>query len=679
MHESLLLEIETSILALLLVACFAAIALQRFKFPYTVGLVIVGYALGWLADHVAALESLKALELSNEVILFIFVPPLIFESALSLNSRLLLNNIVPILTLAAPGLLISTAIVGFALSWGTPLTLAQALLFGSLISATDPVAVIALFKELGAPKRLNVLVEGESLFNDATAIVTFNIILGVVALGTGFGLPELNQGLLNFFISFGGGIAAGAVIGLIARYPLALTREQPLLLATITSVLAYATFLIGEELLHVSGVIALVTAGIILGWYTSNRLQPEARDFLHEFWEYTAFLANSLIFLLVGLTAHSFQVLSFLGTSQPSLLGSFALTIGAVLIARAVVIFGIIPVLNLLMPDNLIERRYQIVSFWGGLRGAVALALALSLAPTFPNRELIIVLTLGVALFTLLVPGTTISWLMRSLKLDQPPVLMTIQQTMAQLIAKRELLDRVKTVDDLISPEVWQQFAEQQQAQIGATQQTLQQLRDQLERQSERTQTAVWMLAFEIERKFYHGLFDQGFISGAVLSQLNLRVNSLQESVHAEQFPPEPKRMRLPLELRWNRWRINWFGKFAPQSKWVQQWQTQQIIGQYAYSTSAELACRRTPERLTSFLEKSGLDVATLPNVQACLNYYIAEQTRIQAEIDALGQQAGSTTTDFQRQVMDRIASLSTQATLARLSEEGILNPGAIV
>ena len=204
MPHNLLLNTEIDILVLLLVACLAAIAFKKINFPYTVGLVIVGLVLSFLARNIEALEVVNTFRLSEEIILFIFVPPLIFESALNMDSRLLLRNLSPVLVLAAPGLLISTAIVGFTLAWLTPLTLGQALLFGSLISATDPVAVIALFKELGAPKQLAILVEGESLFNDATAIVTFNIILGIIAAGV-IGTDALQQGASDFLVAFLGG------------------------------------------------------------------------------------------------------------------------------------------------------------------------------------------------------------------------------------------------------------------------------------------------------------------------------------------------------------------------------------------------------------------------------------------------------------------------------------------
>ena len=435
-----LLTTEIDILILLLVACFAAIALQRLQFPYTIGLVIVGLILGWLSLHVEALEIFQTLSLSHDLILFVLVPPLIFESALNLDGRLLIRNLSPIFLLAAPGLLLSTAIVGGILSWGTPLTLSQALLFGALISATDPVAVIALFKELGAPKKLTVLVEGESLFNDATAIVVFNIILASLVTGESVGQPILTQGIAQFLRSLMGG-----TVGYCARSLMTLVKDNALVLFTITMVLTYGVFLLAEETVEVSGVIAVVSAGLTAGWYKSNRLPPESQASVGEFWEYLAFLANSLIFLLVGLTISQSPLFGQVSQTV-SLLSTFGLTIVAILLARGVVVFGLIPLLNLtssLIGADPIDRRYQAVSFWGGLRGAVCLALALSLEAEFPNRDLIVALTLGVVLFTLLVPGTTVGRLLRALKLDRAARGDQRGQGFAKVAAERAALRQI--------------------------------------------------------------------------------------------------------------------------------------------------------------------------------------------------------------------------------------------
>ena len=363
-----LVATQINLLVLLAVACLAAIARKWLRFPYSVVLVLIGVASGWLGQTGADREFLQPLILSHDLILFVFVPPLIFESALNLDSRLLFRNLLPILTLAGPGLLLSTAIVGGILSWGTPLELPQALLFGSLISATDPVAVIALFKELGAPQRLGVLIEGESLFNDATAIVAFNIILAAISTGQGFGSAILQQGGINFVISFIGGIVVGFIIGRAIQPLLSLSRHNPLVLFTLTAVIAYATFLVAEAGLHVSGVLAVVSAGMTLGRYKTDQLKTEARHALGEFWEYVAFLANSLIFLLMGITVAGLGVFQILG-QQPSLWGAMGLTLVTILLARGVAVFGLMALVNRCLPHSAVSISYQLMSFWGACAG----------------------------------------------------------------------------------------------------------------------------------------------------------------------------------------------------------------------------------------------------------------------------------------------------------------------
>ena len=239
MPEEGVVTTVVGIIGLLLIAAATAIGLKRARLPYTVGLVLVGLVLGGVAHRTPLLEPFQQLTLSPELILFVFLPTLIFESAFNLDFRLLSRNLAPVLTLAAPGLLISTAIVGGMVSWLTPLDLGPALLFGALISATDPVAVIALFKEVGAPKRLAILVEGESLFNDATAIVLFGIIFGVLQGGT-LDAATVGDGVLEFAFVFLGGLVVGAAIGYIMIRSIALAEDEPLVEVALSTVVAYA-------------------------------------------------------------------------------------------------------------------------------------------------------------------------------------------------------------------------------------------------------------------------------------------------------------------------------------------------------------------------------------------------------------------------------------------------------
>ncbi len=356
MHETTVVTTVIVVIGLLLVASAASIGLKRTRMPYTVGLVLLGLVLGWLAERVDALEPLGEAALSPDMILFVFLPTLIFESAFNLNARLLSQNMAPVLTLAIPGLLLSTAIVGGLLTLVTPLSLGSAMLFGALISATDPVAVIALFKDVGAPKRLTILVEGESLFNDATAIVLFRIILVVLAAGT-LTAGTLGRGVLEFLVVFLGGLAVGGIIGYLMIRTIALAEDTPVVEVTLSTVVAYAAFIVADHYLHVSGVMATVGAGLVVGTLGSTRFTPEIREYLHQFWEYAAFVANSLIFLLVGLTVKLSGLLEYFGPIGWAIL--------AVIVARAVTVYGLMPVVNRLPRAEPVDRRNQTVMFWG--------------------------------------------------------------------------------------------------------------------------------------------------------------------------------------------------------------------------------------------------------------------------------------------------------------------------
>ncbi len=414
MHESAILHLILVVAGLLFVAAVAAILVRKLRFPYTIGLLIVGILIGYLSHRVEFLAPMQEVQLSPDIILFLILPTLLFEASINIESKTLRRNLVPILIMATLGLLISMTIVGIGISAATPLTLGAALLFGALISATDPVAVIALFKELGVPKQLSTLVDGESLFNDATAIVVFHILLGLVGAGTAFSASIAIDGLLQFLVVFFGGLLVGLVVGAIMLWIISLGRQDHMVQATLTSVLAYLAFIIAEHYLHVSGVMAVVAAGILGSWVAMKVFDEDMRRYLTEFWEYMAFVANSLIFLLMGLSEyHLFEDLGRYGDHLGYILVGFALT----LIARLVVVYALTPVTNALAPNARVDSADKAVVFWGGLRGAVPLALVLGLPADFEHRVLLIDLTLGAVLMSLLIQGTTVGPLLKKLKI----------------------------------------------------------------------------------------------------------------------------------------------------------------------------------------------------------------------------------------------------------------------
>src|ERR1039457_80816 len=255
-------EVVTGVFVLLLIACAVYAITKRVRLPFPVALVRAGVGLASLAaarPHL--LPGIESIRISPDLILFVFLPTLVFESAFNLDARQLQRNLVAVMMLAVPGLLVSTAVIGLIVCLATPVPLTAALLLGAILSATDPVAVVALFKRLGAPQRLTILVEGESLFNDATSLVLARILLGVVLVGSVSG-STMATGVLDFAVVFVGGLVVGWLCGLVTGYLLGKVESNALIEITLTTALAYTSYLIAEEAFHVSGVMATIAAGI---------------------------------------------------------------------------------------------------------------------------------------------------------------------------------------------------------------------------------------------------------------------------------------------------------------------------------------------------------------------------------------------------------------------------------
>jgi len=370
--------------------------------PYTLLLVIVGLGL--------AVLDVRLVDLSPGLILSIFLPPLLFEAAWNLKWEELRAYLVPISLYAVLGVVISIGGVALGLNLFTGVSLATALLVGASLSATDPVSVIALFRELGAGKRLTTLMEGESLFNDGMAVVAFGFL---VALEAGTVEPTLQALLINFVQVVGVGLAVGGLLGFGISY-LTQRFDLPLVEQSLTLVAAYAAYLISEDF-GGSGVIAVVITALILGNFGSRiGMNPRTRVIVTEFWEFLAFFVNSIVFLLIG-TQVRFDAL--------------------------------LENLDLITPVD-VPFAEQIVLWWGGLRGSVGIALALSVSTAMPERQLVISTIFGVVLFTLLVQGLTIKPLMEKLNLlgDQS-VRQQYTESMARLAALQQVLQHLGTVE----------------------------------------------------------------------------------------------------------------------------------------------------------------------------------------------------------------------------------------
>jgi CPA1 family monovalent cation:H+ antiporter len=389
---------ETLFLILFTIATAVALAARWLKIPYTVALVVSGLALGM--THV-----IETPHLTRQLLYSLILPGLLFEASFHLDLQDLWKNRLAVPMLAVPGVLASILLTAFILTLFSsvlPLlhdfTLPQGLVFGAVIAATDPIAVVAVFRSLGAPKRLRVLVEGESLLNDGTALVLYGLVLTFVS-GTHVAASSL---VVEFFKVVGTGVMAGIAAGTLVSKIIGAV-DDPMIEITLTTIAAYGSFVAGDAI-GGSGVIATVTAGMLCGNYgVRKRMSPSTRIATETFWEYVAFALNSVVFLLIGFELRASDLIA---SWQPILAAYLAVTVGRSLIIGAVT--GILQKTRERIPWN-----WAPVLTWSGLRGALSMVLALSLAPEFPQRHLIVTMTFGVVLLTILIQGTTMKPLLK--------------------------------------------------------------------------------------------------------------------------------------------------------------------------------------------------------------------------------------------------------------------------
>ncbi|HEU4407070.1 MAG TPA: Na+/H+ antiporter [Polyangiaceae bacterium] len=395
---------ELAFVFLFSVATAVAIAARRWKVPYTVALVVAGTALG--ASHLVTPPHL-----TKDLLFALFLPGLVFEAAYHLEARAFWRNKLAVNALAVPGLVAAMALTAAIL---VPLAnglhfvegfgLAHGLVFGAIIVATDPVAVVGLFKSLGAPKRLATLVEGESLVNDGTAAVVFSLVLAAVAGGGPFSAAGA---ALDFVRVVGLGGVAGALVGLAASEVIRRV-DDPMIEITLTTVAAYGSFAAAEHF-HVSGIIATLVAGMLCGNYAARTgMSPSTRVAVETFWEYVAFALNSTVFLLIGFEVDAGRLLA----SWLPIVAAFA----AAALGRAAVVAGVVALLG--RTREAVPWRWAPVLTWGGLRGGLSMVLALGLPQGFPHRDLLVTMTYGVVLLSILVQGLTMGPLLRRLGLS---------------------------------------------------------------------------------------------------------------------------------------------------------------------------------------------------------------------------------------------------------------------
>ena len=369
------------------------------KYPNPIALVLIGLV-------VALTRLLPQISLTHDVAFFLILPPILFQGGMHLNLEHLKQDWKAIALLAIPGVVISALLVGYSLSYFWHIPLNYALLFGALISPTDPVFVLAIMKKVKAPERLRTILEAESLFNDGTGVVLFVVILTMIQ---NYQPLDLNRALFQFLLVTGGGALVGSLCGYLI-HRLLKTIKAPLLGVTLTLVLAFGSPILAESL-HCSGIIAVVTAGLVLGAGKLSYMSSKSKEALTTFWKIIDIIVNSIIFLIIGLQLQVIGINNLLEYKELILIG-----IMAALISRILVVYPTIWACN--QSSKLrIPLVWNHVLFWGGLRGTIPIILMLQL-PEFQYRPIFLTATFGIVLFSIIVQGLTIEPLLKKLNLQ---------------------------------------------------------------------------------------------------------------------------------------------------------------------------------------------------------------------------------------------------------------------
>ena len=530
-----------AIAGLLLVAAATRALSRRLGWlPFPIALVLMGVALSGAGGlGLPFLTTVAQLRISPEIAFFVFLPILVFESAFNMDVRDLRENLSPVLTLAVPGLVLSTALTGILLHFsapmvGVPLNWPAALLLGSILSATDPVGVTTLFRQIGAPRRLSVLVEGESLFNDATAIVTSRILQGILLVGATVTTGVVLEGIIDFVVIFVGGLAVGWMATVVVGMVLGWVDSDAFIEISITTVLAYLAFILAEESLALSGVMATVAAGLMLGGWGKTKISPSIKLQLEQYWSFLAAVANSMVFLMVGLRVD----LGALGGVLPML----ALAVVAMLLSRAVSIYALVPLIGRLPGSEPVDRRYQTVMWWGGLRGGIALAIALSLPAEIPMRdELFIPLAMGAVLFTLLVQGLTIEPLVRRLKLHIPSLSDQVARVEGLISAKRRTLTQVPELaaGGLFSPRIAESVQNRCAEELTRLRGDLEELRRKRELDPQEERRLLYLRVFAVEKDLFYKMFSRSHVSEGAYRKVTHSIELQTEAIRHEGRIPE--------------------------------------------------------------------------------------------------------------------------------------------
>lgn len=602
------LEVVLAIAVLMLICIGTYFIAGRLKLPYTVLLVIVGSVLVPLTDF-PFFHFIKSFQLTPELLFYVFLPVLIFESAYNMNMREMAENVRSISWLSIASLIISAFFVAGALYWGLafigfPVPFMATLVFGALISATDPVAVLALFKEFGVPRRLSLIFEGESLFNDGTSLALFLIVLEVALAGFS-GLGSLFEGAFMFTTMVVGGGAFGLLMGFVFSKIIGKVKDNEHIEITLTMLVAHLTFILSELISHhfvlfgqeirFSSIIATVMASMVIGNYGRFKISPRVEEYMEKFWGYFAFVANSLVFILMGLLFADLPI-HFDQFVVPMLI-----TVIVVMIGRALSIYPVVAFVNRLKKEDPIPMSWQHLLAWGSLRGALAVTMVLLIpdsftlsgwAYDFTVKEFIAAITIGCIYFTLLIKATSIGAMIKKMKLSDLTALEMVEYHECAALVYQEALEKLDDfhqkgyIKDHVFSRLKQEYAERYEKSAAACRSLFAATPGDMGR-------ALQMYALGMEKRFLRELYVYQEISESeykeILNKIAIQTARVEDgrtqvSGHAERFRQD-----------WFETLVMWFRKkFRPKSA------KQELLEEYRYYRAQEVVLAKVLRRLKS-------------------------------------------------------------------------------
>ncbi len=497
---------------LMVLATVVAMMGRYIKIPYALALMITGLIAGLTGYF-------QQVVLNPQILFAIFLPPLLFEAAINMRLSLLKRNWKPVSIYAVAGTFIATIVTGLLVHYVLKIPLASALVFGALISPTDPISVIAILKELRVGKNLSMIMEAESVFNDGVAIVLFTIL---VSFASGNNTTIMN-GFGSFLVVVLGGSVIGSAMGMFASR---ITREfnDHLLEIMLTTIVAFGSYLLAEWL-HVSGVIAVVTAGLVTGSYGMQKgMSATTRLAVNSFWEYAAFAVNSIVFLLVGFEATLVNLWPLLPITFLAFL--------IVLVGRAAAIYVLSPVVK--WAGYKVPLKWQHMLFWGGLRGAIPMALVLSLNTSFPVRDQLLLLTFGVVLISLLLQGLTTKILLKKLGLAANRDWRAEHSSLAsQIIALREAIKELGDINQKrsLSHQSYQRLKERFENRIELLEGCIEELGQQDESLVQFQENQALYKALLAEKSSLRDAYTSGIIDDEDWQRLSLQIDEELDSI----------------------------------------------------------------------------------------------------------------------------------------------------